>query len=344
MTERPDIAIFGAGVWGTALAIAWSRAGHQVALWGHTPSKMSALEATRRHPRLNGVELPPNLHPMSDPAEAFKARLWVSSIATQASPTAWATLRSQAPNWNTQAPDVLLHTSKGILAEAHQRLAEALEPLLNVPVGVLSGPTFADEVAKNLPSAMVLALPWSVSDSRAGELQHELATEHLRIYLSRDVVGVELCGALKNILAIAAGLVENLGLGHNARAALITRGLAEIARLVVAMGGEPDTVMGLAGMGDLLLTATGPQSRNRRLGAYLAEGKTLEEAQELMGGQVMEGASSTKAALALGLQWGVDMPIAEEVARLLDGANPKEAVGRLMKRSLKSEWIGNSSS
>lgn len=337
MPSRPDIAIFGAGVWGTALAIAWARAGHRVALWGHTPSKMEALVTTRRHPRLNGIELPQNLRPMSDPAEAFTARLWISSIATQASPAAWAALRAQAPDWGAQAPDLLLHTSKGILAQGHQRLAEALEPLLDRPVGVLSGPTFADEVARNLPSAMVMALPMSVSEARAVALQHELATEHLRIYLSRDVVGVELCGALKNVLAIAAGLVENLGLGHNARAALITRGLAEISRLVAAMGGGPDTVMGLAGMGDLLLTATGPQSRNRRLGAYLAEGRTLEEAQDLMGGQVMEGASTTKAALALGRQWGVELPIAEEVARLLDGANPREAVGRLMNRSLKSE-------
>ncbi len=324
-------------MWGTALAIAWARAGHQVALWGHTPSKMAELAATRHHPRLNGSELPPNLHPMSDPTAAFMAPLWISSIATQASPDAWTALRAQAPNWTAQTPDVLLHTSKGILADSHQCLSEALEPLLGIPVGVLSGPTFADEVARNLPSAMVMALPFSVSDERARVLQHNLATEHLRIYLSRDVAGVELCGALKNILAIAAGLVEALGLGHNARAALITRGLAEIARLVAAMGGQPDTVMGLAGMGDLLLTATGPQSRNRRLGAYLAEGKTMAEAQELMGGQVMEGASTTQAALALGLQWGVEMPITGEVARLLDGADPKEAVGRLMKRSLKSE-------
>ncbi len=337
MPSRPDIAIFGAGVWGTAMAVAWARAGRQVALWGHTPSKMAELAATRRHPRLNGTELPPNVHPLSDPAEAFTAPLWISSIATQASPAAWARLRTQAPNWKVQAPDVLLHTSKGILADAHQRLSEALEPLLGLPVGVLSGPTFADEVARNLPSAMVMALPPTIGEARAVALQHGLATEHLRIYLSRDVVGVELCGALKNVLAIAAGLVENLGLGHNARAALITRGLAEISRLVAAMGGEPDTVMGLAGMGDLLLTATGPQSRNRRLGAYLAEGKTLTEAQDLMGGQVMEGASTTKAALALGRRYGVELPIAEEVARLLDGANPKEAVGRLMKRSLKSE-------
>ncbi len=336
-SHRPDLAVFGAGVWGTALAIAWARAGQEVALWGHTPAKMAELLATRHHPRLNGVELPPNLHPIADPAEAFRAPLWISSIATQASPQAWTALKSQVPNWTEQAPDLLLHTSKGILAESHQRLSESLESSLGLPVGVLTGPTFADEVAKNLPSALVMALPVAVSDARALELQHQLSTERLRLYLSRDVVGAELCGALKNVLAIAAGLVENLGLGHNARAALITRGLAEMARLVAAMGGAPDTVMGLAGMGDLLLTATGPQSRNRRLGAYLAEGKTLAEAQDLMGGQVMEGASTTKAALALGLQWGVDLPIAEEVGRLLEGADPREAVARLMTRSLKSE-------
>ncbi len=333
LSRRPDIAVFGAGVWGSALAISWARAGHEVALWGHTPSKMAELRSTRQHPRLSGVELPPNLHPVSDPATAFMAPLWISSIATQASPGAWAMLRAEAP----RLPELLLHTSKGILAQTHQRLSESLEHLLGLPVGVLTGPTFADEVAQQLPSALVMALPAAISDARAVELQHQLATERLRIYLSRDVIGAELCGALKNVLAIAAGLVEKLGLGHNARAALITRGLAEMARLVAAMGGAPDTVMGLAGMGDLLLTATGPQSRNRRLGAYLAEGRSLAEAQELMGGQVMEGASTTQAALALGRQWGVDLPIAEEVGRLLDGADPREAVARLMTRSLKSE-------
>ncbi len=333
MLKRPDIAVFGAGVWGAALAIAWAKAGHEVALWGHTPTKIAELISTRHHPRLNGVELPRNLHPVSDPADAFRAPLWISSIATQASPSAWISLKAKA----SSIPDVILHTSKGILANTNQRLSEALEPILGVPVGVLSGPTFADEVAKMLPSALVMALPAGVSDERAKELQHHLSTERLRIYLSRDVVGAELCGALKNVLAIAAGLVEHLGLGHNARAALITRGLAEMARLVAALGGEADTVMGLAGMGDLLLTATGPQSRNRRLGAYLAEGKSLAEAQDLMGGQVIEGASTTKAALALGRRCGVELPITEEVGRLLAGADPEEAVARLMKRSLKSE-------
>jgi glycerol-3-phosphate dehydrogenase (NAD(P)+) len=337
MPDRPDIAVFGAGVWGSALAVNWAKAGRRVVLWGHTPGKMADMAATRRHPRLNGVELPENLRPVSDAADAFPAAVWVSCMTTQSSPEAWAALQAEARGSGTALPDVLLHSSKGILAQTHQRLSEALEPLLGIPVGVMSGPTFADEVAKGLPSALVMALPAAVSDERAVELQHALATERLRVYLSRDVTGAELCGALKNVLAIAAGLVETLGLGHNARAALITRGLAEMARLVAALGGSPETVMGLAGMGDLLLTATGPQSRNRRCGAYLAEGKTLAEASELMGGQVIEGASTTRAALALGAEAGVDLPITEEVGRLLDGADPKEAVARLMGRSLKSE-------
>ncbi len=336
-SSPPEIAVFGAGVWGTALAVNWARAGRRVALWGHTPSKMAEMAATRRHPRLNGVDLPPGLLPVADAREAFSAPVWVSCMTTQSSPEAWEALKAEAAGAGAALPDVLLHSSKGILAARHQRLSEALEPLLGLPVGVMSGPTFADEVAQGLPSALVMALPPAVSDARAVELQHFLATERLRVYLSRDVVGAELCGALKNVLAIAAGLVETLGLGHNARAALITRGLAEMARLVAALGGAPDTVMGLAGMGDLLLTATGPQSRNRRCGAYLAQGKTLAEASVLMGGQVIEGASTTRAALALGAEAGVDLPITEEVGRLLDGADPKEAVTRLMGRSLKSE-------
>lgn len=333
MGKSPDLGVFGAGSWGTALAIEWARAGHQVALWGRTPGKMEALAATRRHPRLGEVELPASLHPVVHPEEAFEAPLWISVLPTQASPTVWKDFLARTE----RRPELVLHSSKGILAEGHQCLSEALEPLFGLPVGVLSGPTFADEVSQGLPSAIVLALPETVSDHRAQALQHQLASERLRIYLSRDVKGAELCGALKNVLAIAAGLVEGLGLGHNARAALITRGLAEMSRLVAACGGKAETMMGLAGMGDLLLTATGPQSRNRRLGAYLAEGKSLQEATDLMGGQVIEGVTTTSAALALAKKARVELPIAQEVANLLAGEAPQAAVARLMKRSLRTE-------
>ncbi|HJU84655.1 MAG TPA: NAD(P)H-dependent glycerol-3-phosphate dehydrogenase [Holophagaceae bacterium] len=333
MPEAPQIAVFGAGSWGTALAIAWSRHGTPVALWGRSREKIEAMAETRRHPRLNGSELPPALRPVWRAEEALSAPLWVSCLPVQATPLVWAELRHHA----TALPDLLLHSSKGILEAGHRTLSQALGPQLGVPVGVLSGPTFADEVARALPSAIVLALPASVDPERATMLQHDLATERLRVYLSRDVLGAELCGALKNILAIAAGLVEGLGLGHNARAAMITRGLAEMARLVAALGGAPETVMGLAGMGDLMLTATGPQSRNRRLGAELAKGVGLEAAIESLGGQVAEGVFSTEAALALGRSCGVELPITEAVDRLLKGDAPQTAVERLMRRSLKSE-------
>jgi glycerol-3-phosphate dehydrogenase (NAD(P)+) len=259
--------------------------------------------------------------------------LWVSALPTQVNPEVWADLAQRTP----LRPELLIHVSKGILQGSHRRISETLEPILGVPVGVLSGPTFADEVSRNLPSAILLALPAAVEDERAKELQALLATPNLRVYLSRDVVGVEFCGAFKNILAIAAGLVEALGLGNNARAALITRGLAEMGRLVEVMGGRPETVMGLAGMGDLLLTATGAQSRNRRFGFMLGQGSTPEAATAALGNQVVEGAFTTEAALGLAQLMGVELPITREVARLLKGEDPLSAVNRLMQRSLKQE-------
>jgi glycerol-3-phosphate dehydrogenase (NAD(P)+) len=333
VAEAPEIGVLGAGVWGTALACAWARAGKRVALWGHTPSKLRDLAATRRHPRLNGTELPEGVLPVEDAAAALAAPLWVSCLPVQASGEAWSALLPQAQ----RRPGILLHSSKGLVSRTHQTVSQALGPQLGLPVGTLSGPTFADEVAKGFPAALVLAVPDAVSEAEAKALQAALSTDRLRLYLSHDVLGAELCGALKNVLAIAAGLVEQLGLGHNARAALITRGLAEMARLVEARGGKPETVMGLAGMGDLMLTATGPQSRNRRLGAALAQGLTLDEAIASLGGQIAEGVPTTRAALDLGREAGVELPITGAVADLLDGMEPHQAVERLMKRSLKRE-------
>jgi glycerol-3-phosphate dehydrogenase (NAD(P)+) len=271
--------------------------------------------------------------PLEQPDEAFEAPLWISALPTQVSPQVWRDLGGRTP----RRPELLVSVSKGILQGSLKRVSQELEPLLGVPVGVLSGPTFADEVARQLPAAIVLALPGTVEAERAKELQALLATPHLRVYLSRDVTGVELCGAFKNILAIAAGLVEALGLGANARAALITRGLAEMSRLVELMGGRVETAMGLAGMGDLVLTATGPQSRNRRFGYMLGQGLSPREAAANLGGQVVEGAFTTEAALGLAQERGVDLPITREVGRLLQGADPRESVNRLMQRSLKEE-------
>jgi len=328
-----DLAVFGAGSWGTALACAWGLRGHRVALWGRGREKMEDLARTRLHPRFNGTELPPSVTPLSDPAQALAAPRWVSCLPVQATPEAWKALATSA----MRKPSLLLHSSKGVLQDSHLTLSQALGPALGLPVGVLSGPTFADEVAKGLPSAIVLALPDAVDEAVAADLQHFLATDRLRVYRSRDVMGAELCGGLKNVLAIAAGLVEGLGLGHNARAALITRGLAEMARLVDALGGQRETVMGLAGMGDLMLTAVGPQSRNRRLGAELAKGVGLDAALASLGGQVAEGVSTTAAALALAVSVGVELPITEAVSGLLKGDDPHAAVDSLMRRSLKEE-------
>jgi len=330
---RADIGVFGSGAWGTALAMTWARAGAQVALWGPFPEEMAQMAATRRHLRLKDVEFPEGLQTSDDPAHAFEAPLWISAMPTQVTPEAWRGLLSRTP----QRPELVVHVSKGILQSTHQTLSQALTGVFDVPVGALSGPSFADEVSLGVPTAIVLALPLTVSEERAKALQAHLASEKLRIYLSRDVLGTELCGALKNVLAIAAGLVDGLGLGYNARAALITRGLAEMARLVEVLGGQPSTVMGLAGMGDLLLTATGPQSRNRTFGEKVGKGQSVEAARNALGGQVIEGMFTCEAALDLGREHGLDLPIAAEVLRLLNGERPEEAVRRLMTRSLKSE-------
>ncbi|WP_306589513.1 NAD(P)H-dependent glycerol-3-phosphate dehydrogenase [Geothrix sp. 21YS21S-4] len=331
--SRADIGVFGSGAWGTALAITWARAGAKVALWGPFEEEMAQMAATRRHLRLKDVVFPDGLETSNDPAAAFEAPLWISAMPTQVTPEAWRGLRPQAP----KTPELVIHVSKGILRGSHQTLSQALTGVLDVPVGALSGPTFADEVSRGVPSAITMALPPEVSDERARALQAQLACDRLRIYLSRDVVGTELCGALKNVLAIAAGLVDGLKLGYNPRAALITRGLAEMARLVEVLGGQPATVMGLAGMGDLLLTATGPQSRNRTFGELVGKGHTVEAARDALGGQVIEGMFTTEAALELAGEHGLDLPIAAEVQRLLNGEPPEEAVHRLMTRSLKSE-------
>ncbi len=338
MNSPFDIGIFGSGAWGTALAITWAEAGYRVALWSHPKELALELDRTRKHPRLPGAILGENIHVCSDIETALDAPLWVSALPTQVSPEVWQTQLEKC----VKRPELLIHVSKGLLTKTHQRLSQALAEHFTCPIGAISGPTFADEVAVQKPTAAVLALPESVSEDRAVELQSQLSTRRFRLYLSRDITGVELCGALKNTLAIAAGLVESLGLGMNARAAMVTRGLAEMSRLVEKLGGRPETVMGLAGMGDLLLTATGPQSRNRRFGAMVGQGLSLGDAQGSMEEQVVEGVYTTQAALDLAQELGVELPITQEVARLIQGASPQEAVDRLMQRSLKAEFTPDS--
>ncbi len=328
------IAIVGTGAWGTALAIHGARAGLAVSLLGYRADIVDDLVRTRAHPSLPGAEpLPSLVEPTMSPEAAFdgaEAVLWSVSVQWTASELARLQrfLSGGTP---------VVSASKGIEIGTHRRTTEMMRDILgpDVPIAVLSGPTFAIEVARGLPAAAVVACPDADAATR---IQKGLASPTLRLYRSSDVVGVEISGATKNVVAIAAGIVDGLKLGHNTRAALLTRALAEIRRLGTRLGGLPETFSGLAGVGDLILTATGDLSRNRRVGLALASGKSVAEALAELGGEVAEGVSTAGAVVELARSVEVEMPIAETVTLILSGETaPKEAVSRLMTRALKEE-------
>jgi len=328
------VAILGAGAWGTALAVhlalrAASRP--QVLLWARAPQAAAALLAARENVRyLPGVRLPDALRVTSALAEAAGADLLVLATPVAALPDAVARLAAAG----ARAPAVWL--SKGFLADAqgvalaHERIA----PRWPAPVGVVSGPSFADEVARGLPTALAVA---ATGGTLAEDVAALLRGDTLRAYATDDIAGVETGGAVKNVLAIAAGASDALGFGHNARAALITRGLAETARLAAVLGGRRETLMGLAGLGDLVLTCTGDASRNRRVGVALAQGQPLPAI--LAGlGHVAEGVGAARAVRALAGGHGVEMPICEAVDRALhEGLPVREAVAGLLRREPRPE-------
>lgn len=323
------VTIVGAGSWGTALAVHLARAGAPVRLCARTPEVAEAIRARRRHPwYLGDVEVPPAVEPVSDPWAATAG----AEIVVVAVPSEFfdAALASLGP---LEAP--VVSATKGFDPRRHLRMSELLaERLPRAPHAVLSGPTFAREVALGMPTAAVVACR---DDALAAWLQRRLGAREFRLYTNRDVVGVEAGGALKNVVAIATGLADGLGLGENARAALVTRGLAEITRLAVALGGEPATLAGLAGVGDLVLTATGTLSRNRALGMALARGETLR-AVTAATRMVAEGVPTVRSALALARRHGVEMPICAEVAAVLfEGKAPADALATLLGRAAKRE-------
>ncbi|HUI99573.1 MAG TPA: NAD(P)H-dependent glycerol-3-phosphate dehydrogenase [Usitatibacter sp.] len=325
-----DIAILGAGAWGSALAAALS-SHHRVSLWMRSAAQRTHMAATRRTDYLPGIEIPARVAFSDDLAEAARGcELVIAATPSHGLRTALAALGACA------SPTPLLWACKGFELETsrlpHEIAAETLPAWREV--GALSGPSFAAEVARGLPAALTVASrDASFARRAAGALHHA----PLRIYSSGDVVGVELGGALKNIIAIAAGISDGLGLGANARAALITRGLAEIARLGVRMGGEPDTFMGLTGLGDLVLTATGDLSRNRTVGMRIAAGIPVQRILAELG-HVAEGVSSARAARELAHRCGVDMPITEAVcAVLFEGLAPTTAVEGLLSRETRPE-------
>ncbi len=325
------IAILGAGAWGTALALTLSGR-HRVSLWGRDVEAMDRISATRINERyLPGHPLPAHMELTSRFSQAVED----ADLALLTVPVAG--LRETLRTLLHHRPDLpILWACKGFEQGSdfmpHQVVAETLQR--GVPSGVLSGPSFAEEIANGLPAAITLA---SLQPDFSRNISRTLHGHRLRLYSSTDVVGVELAGALKNVVAIASGLSDELGLGLNARAALITRGLAEIARLGVALGGRSETFMGLSGLGDLVLTCTGALSRNYRVGQGLARGQTLEEILAQLG-HVAEGVTSALAATRLAHHHHVEMPITTAVQGVLSGAlNAHEAVELLLAREPRSE-------
>jgi glycerol-3-phosphate dehydrogenase (NAD(P)+) len=326
------IAVIGAGGWGTALAKVLSENEHEAVLWCREEEVRRAIDERRENVRfLPGIPLPASLRVTGNLAEATRGS--ETLLLAVPSPYMRSVLSELAPMVRGAA--TVVSATKGLEETTHFRMSEVISQTLEgvAPV-VLSGPTFAREVALGEPTALVAA---SASLERAKEIQARFSTPGFRIYTNDDVLGVELGGALKNVIALAAGVATGLGLGHNPTAALMTRGLAEIARLVEAMGGRRETLFGLAGMGDLVLTCTGHLSRNRHVGIELGKGRSLGD---VLGGmdQVAEGVRTTHAAMALSREHDVEMPIVFQVERLLRGeTTPDDVMRELMTRPLKSE-------
>ena len=332
-SERPPIAVLGAGSWGTALALQFARSDRKVRLWGRDAAQLANIAECRENRKyLPGIPFPDNIQVEADlesclggatdvliavPSHAFREIMTVAMpLLDEHARVCWATKGFEL--------------ASGKLP--HQVAIEILGA--DRPLAVLSGPTFAKEVGEGLPTAMTIA---ANDPAFAGELATTLSGDNFRAYTSEDMVGVEVGGAVKNVLAIGAGISDGLGFGANTRIALINRGLVEMMRLGVALGAKADTFMGLAGMGDLVLTCTDNLSRNRRMGLALASGKTIEEAQEQIR-QVVEGVLAARAVHEVADKLDVEMPICREIYRILyEGISPRDAVGALMRRGLKPE-------
>jgi len=329
------VSIIGAGTWGTALAITLSRKGHAVTLWAYEPEVVESIRLRHENELyLPGIKIPLGVSASASPAEAVGG----AEIVLFVTPS--HVLRSLMAGFlpHLKQEMVFVSATKGIDTEQLMRMSEVIltsvRPRFEPGLCVLSGPSFAREVALGDPTAVVVA---SEDRELAAVVQREFSCATFRLYTSTDVVGVEMGGAVKNVIAIAAGVVGGLGLGHNPTAALITRGLAEVTRLACACGARRETLSGLAGLGDLALTCTGDLSRNRRVGIELGKGRKLEEIVNSMR-MVAEGVKTTRATLALAQRHGVEVPITLQVHRLLEGEiSPREAIRELMERSLKEE-------
>jgi glycerol-3-phosphate dehydrogenase (NAD(P)+) len=335
------IAIIGAGAWGTALSIILGRKeSHAIRLWAHEKKVCESITQQRVNEMfLPGQRIPACVIPCNDLAEALEgAAVVVSVMPSQHCRQLFEQMRP-----HLSAETVIVSATKGLEEKSFLRMTEVITQVVKgngIPaprIGALSGPSFALEAARGDPTAIAIA---SEDNELARFVQHEFSHASFRLYTNQDPVGVELGGALKNTVAIAAGVCAGLGLGHNSVAALITRGLAEMTRLVVACGGKAETMAGLAGLGDLVLTCTGGLSRNRSVGVELGRGRKLPEILAGMHGMVAEGIFTTTAAVGLARARGVEMPITEQMHAILhEGKAPREAIHDLMTRSSKSETL-----
>lgn len=330
---NPGVTVLGAGSWGTALAVHLARIGHDVRLWARDEALAHDMAARRANAvYLPDISLPASVTVMHALAHAVDgADVIVSAIPSHG---CRAVIRAAVPHLAPRT--VIVSATKGLEADTLLRMSEVIaqEAGPSHAVVVLSGPSFALEVAQQLPTAVLAA---SSDSAAAARVQTQFRGPYFRLYGSADVVGVEIGGALKNIIAIAAGVVEGLGLGHNALAALITRGLAELTRLACAAGAQRETLAGLSGLGDLVLTCTGSLSRNRHVGIELARGRRLPE---ILAGMKMiaEGVRTTSAALALGTRYGVELPIATQMEEVLEGrTDVRTAINTLMLRPQRAE-------
>ena len=329
-----SVGVIGSGTWGTALAVLLTGNGHRVSLWSAIGEEAESLKASRRHPNLGDVRIPETIEITTDLEEAMKDRdLLVLSV-----PSVYVrqTARRMAPF--LREGQIITNVAKGVEDETLLTLSQVIEEELPAAqVTVLSGPSHAEEVSKGLPTTCVAG----AKKRRTAEFVQNVFMSHVfRVYTSPDVLGIELGGALKNVIALAAGMADGLGYGDNTKAALITRGIAEITRLGTAMGGQMETFGGLTGIGDLIVTCASMHSRNRRAGILIGQGYSMEEAMKEVH-MVVEGVYSARAALALARKYQVSMPIVEQVNEILfEGMPAKEAVSELMLRDKRVENAG----
>jgi glycerol-3-phosphate dehydrogenase (NAD(P)+) len=327
------IAILGAGAWGTALAISLARrSGHELCLWSHSAALAEHLaEAGENLRYLPGFTVPVDIQITSDlPRAIFEADILLCVTPSQ---HLRGIITHIAPLLTRN--QIILSATKGIEETTFLRMSQVVASVANNSFAVLSGPTFAQEVAAGMPTAIVAA---STSPQIAQTIQRDFTSSSLRVYTNDDVPGVELGGAMKNVIALAAGVAHGLNLGYNSSAALITRGIAEMTRLAIACGGRRQTLAGLSGIGDLVLTCTGALSRNRAVGVELGRGRQLPDIIAGLNGKVAEGVASTAAALGLAARYAVEMPITEQMDAILHhNKSPKEAIRELMSRPGRDE-------